>query len=113
MIGRWLIAFVFTQLVEVPLYARALRGDRRPLLATLAIAFGASAITHPVVWFVFPRVVDGFWLRLVLSEVFAVLAEAAYFTACTKMPRPLLVAFAVNMTSVSLGFASRAAFGVP
>jgi hypothetical protein len=38
--GAWLQAFVFTQIVEVPIYMRSMR-------CSVWAAFGASAITHP------------------------------------------------------------------
>jgi hypothetical protein len=43
----WLRAFLFTQLVEMPVYLVLLPVSR-------ARAFAASAVTHPFVWFVFP-----------------------------------------------------------
>ncbi len=122
---RWLLAFAFTQAVEVPIYMRALRG--RP-----AVAFGASAITHPVVWFVIPRV----WVRLylamiavrsdliirsptaryvcmvLLAETFAVLVEAIYLRAW-GLRRALAWSLAANAASLTLGLLSRACFGLP
>jgi hypothetical protein len=44
----WLIAFAFTQAVEVPIYLRAGAGWRA--------AFLASTLTHPFVWFGFSTV---------------------------------------------------------
>ena len=46
-LAHWAFAFVFTQIIEVPIYMRGLRVG--PLKA-----FGASALTHRVVWFVIP-----------------------------------------------------------
>ncbi len=131
---RWLIAFAFTQLVEVPVYARAIEGQRvaRSLPAASAIAFGASLITHPVVWFVIPswwadlylRVIDRApWATIpspmaryvamaVVAETFAVLVEAAYLRAW-RLRRALWWALAANALSLSLGLASRALFGLP
>jgi hypothetical protein len=93
--GAWLEAFALTQLVEVPVYVWLLRADglgagwRRWLWG-----FGASAWTHPAVWFVFPPVVFGLraWVidgpgddavgygwMLGVAEAFAVLGEMAYW----------------------------------
>ena len=47
-LAHWAFAFLFTQVVEIPIYMRGLRVG--PVKA-----FGASAITHPVVWFVIPH----------------------------------------------------------
>jgi hypothetical protein len=105
---RWLSAFAFTQLVEVPIYRRAFG-------CSLLAAFGASAITHPVVWFVIfhPRVPLGYTGKFVLAELFAWLAEAAYFGLAIRVPRALLWAFVANAASVLLALASRALFGGP
>ena len=131
---RWLLAFAFTELVEVPLYARALRGDGavRGLFAASAVGFGASLITHPIVWFAIPRwwvtlylfALDRApWVRIesplaryvamgVLSECFAVCVEALYLRAW-GLRRALVWSLAANALSVTLGLACRAVFGVP
>lgn len=120
----WLYAFLFTQAVEIPIYIYGLRA--RP-----DEAFCASALTHPIVWFVIPTAFERFylavlaphpalwltsgpryWLMVLLAETFAVLAEAAYFRALKKA-RPLRWALIANLSSVSLGLAFRALFGWP
>jgi hypothetical protein len=45
-IALWLAAFTVTQLVEIPIYLRFSVPGR------FWIAFGATGITHPVLWFV-------------------------------------------------------------
>ena len=56
MLGRWLSAFALTQVIEVPIYTRALarREKSASLVRRCALAFGASALTHPIVWFALP-----------------------------------------------------------
>ena len=120
------LAFATTQLVEVPIFALALRSARpsrpsRPLAARAAIAFGASAITHPVVWYVMPRVTlallvlvarGGFSLGVTaatlvygaLAEGFAVVVEAAYLRAF-GVRRALLWALFANAASGLVGTA--------
>ncbi|AKV02117.1 hypothetical protein AKJ09_08780 [Labilithrix luteola] len=108
----WLGAFAFTQAVEVPIYARALR-------CGWARAAGASALTHPIVWFVFPAVAELLsleWLTMVIiAELFAWWAEAAYFRKVARVPWPraLAVSLAANGASVLLGLLSRACFDWP
>jgi hypothetical protein len=131
---RWLIAFAFTQLVEVPVYTRALRRDgvTRSLPLALWVSFGASLVTHPVVWFVIPSWWTTLYLAVIdrapqatlasplaryvamalVAETFAVLVEALYFYAW-GLRRALVWAFAANALSLSLGLASRALFGLP
>jgi hypothetical protein len=122
---HWLVAFAFTQVVEVPIYLRATR--RRPL-----VSFGASAITHPIVWFVIPNVWRELYLACVrldphfviasplaryacmvaLAETFAIGVEAAYLHTFA-VRKPLVWALVANGASVTLGLASRALFGWP
>ena len=72
----WLVAFALTQLVEMPIHARALRDRGR---ARWALAFAASAMTHPFVYFGFPLLlVPNTCAYLLVAESFAVLAEAAW-----------------------------------
>lgn len=103
----WLTAFVFTQLVEIPIYAVALR-------VRLPAAFGASAITHPIVWFViFPFVPLPYLGSIVLAESFAVVVEAIYFRFLLRRPGVWVWALAANGASFGTGLLSRWLFGVP
>lgn len=135
-------AFAITQLVEVPIYVAALgrvartksgtarehgsaRGDvgaRGSPAARGAIAFGASLLTHPVVWFVMPGLarklytacvlpVFGGWalgvmgrtlLYGALAEGFAVGAEALYLRAF-GVRRALAWSVGANAASVVVG----------
>ncbi|MDI1481385.1 hypothetical protein [Polyangium sp. y55x31] len=125
-IARYGVAFVLTQAIEIPIYRRAL--GVRPL-----VAFGASAITHPIVWFVMPNLwrslyvaaihADrrfvlgpvGYYLGYgVLAEGFAVAVEAAYFWKMGITARRAFGwAVAANAVSSLLGQALRAATGWP
>jgi hypothetical protein len=121
---RWLAAFLFTQVVECPIYASALcdrpaRGPRGWALGPrLAAAFGASAFTHPVVWFVIPWLwssldrVGGYWAMVVVAELFAWSAEGLYFRALS-LPRPWAWSLVANAASFGLGLLSRSLFGWP
>ena len=114
----WLSAFGFTQIVECPIYWAAQRGHHRSVAAKLLIAFGASAITHPVVWFVIPRLwlaagrVGGYWGMAVVAEAFAIAVEGAYLSRL-GVKRPFVWALGANLASVTLGLLSRGAFGWP
>jgi hypothetical protein len=109
----WVRAFVFTQLVEVPLYVAALSFTRlcvkKPLWQKLGVAFLCSLVTHPVVWFVFPRIMDAYEdyvLMVIEAETFAVVIEALILRRF-GLRWALLVAFVTNMSSMSLGFLIR------
>jgi len=111
---RWLSAFVFTQLVEIPIY-------RRWFGASVPIAFGASAITHPIVWLVFlhwgRRLGFSFTSRAVAAELFAFVVEAVYFAVVLR-PRPGFArafggSLVANGASLGLGFVAQALFHWP
>jgi hypothetical protein len=120
-IRAWLWAFLFTQAVEVPIWAWALRRRRRaapdrapwPVWLCLAAGFGASAITHPFVWFAFPRYGSRSYLVMVIeAESFAVGVEALY-TGALGLEDALAWSVVANASSLGLGLASRAFFGWP
>jgi p-aminobenzoyl-glutamate transporter AbgT len=102
----WSFAFALTQAIEVPIYTFALR--RRGLGVAAIVGFGASALTHPVVWFVLRPLLEprlGYWPYVASAEVFAWVAEAAYLRALGEpSPRAAGLAFVANATSVAVGF---------
>ena len=100
----WLLAFAFTQAIEIPIYLRA--------GAPLWVAFGASALTHPVVWFAFPRLGAPWGWTVLWAELFAWLAEALWLR-CHGVRRALWWSLAANGASLSLGLLARRLFGVP
>lgn len=123
-VGRWALAFVLTQAIEVPIYVRGLKA--RP-----GVAFAASAITHPVVWWVMPAVWRAAYVaargmdrgfRLgevgyfvgygVVAEGFAVGVEAAWFRMLGYR-RALLWSVLANGASALTGLGLRAVFGWP
>ena len=100
----WLVAFVFTQAIEVPIYMR---------VTTFRAAFLASSVTHPIVWFVFPALWPGGYLSMVVAaELFAWSAEAVWLRA-NRVERAGLWSFIANAASLCIGLALRACFGVP
>ncbi|MFO0587592.1 MAG: hypothetical protein U0441_08635 [Polyangiaceae bacterium] len=115
------LAFAITQIVEVPIYVRALRGaESRTWRRRALIGFGASLSTHPIVWFVMPwaamflyeralrlgcptlDVTGRTWLYGAVAEGFAVIAEALYLKAF-RATRPLLWSLFANAASVVVG----------
>lgn len=109
----WLGAFVFTQVVEVPIYAAAQTGRLR---RRLPIAFAASLITHPFVWFGFPHLGrllgSSYPVTVLVAELFAITVEAV-FLGRMGLRRAWLWAIAANVTSAGLGLMSRHWFGWP
>lgn len=115
---RWLVAFLFTQLIEAPIYARALERPSKAHPAwRWAGALLPSAVTHPVVWFVFPKLVPGNYVMMVLAaEAFAVVVEGGLvWRWAPKLGLRAAMGWSLlaNGLSVSLGFLSRGLFGWP
>lgn len=115
----WLWAFLLTEAVEVPIYLRALLARDDPqrafdrLLPAALVAFGASALTHPIVWFVMPQLIpNNYALMVAVAETFAVLAEAAWLRAF-GLRRALWWALFANAASVLVGLGLRRTFGFP
>jgi hypothetical protein len=118
-VSAWVWAFLLTQTVEVPIYLRALLSREDPERAferwqgALLVAFAASAITHPIVWFVMPRLVSSSYVLMVaIAEAFAVLVEAAWLRGF-GLRRALWWALFANAASVLVGLGLRRAFGWP
>lgn len=122
----WRDAFLFTQLVEVPVYVLAMRHALRtgwlerprtlPFQALLA--FGASAITHPMVWYLIPNVASpyrSYTAYLITAETFAVVVEAFYFYSfhAAWLGRAFVWSLLANALSAGLGELSRALFRWP
>jgi len=127
MVKDWFLAFVFTQVLEVPIYYVALarrEGAReRDQVWRVGFAFLASMATHPYVWFVIPslfysRMWDSWtfswpWLQewqytlfFVAAESFAVVAEGLLLMGL-RVPRPFLWALAANAFSAFSGLLLR------
>jgi hypothetical protein len=109
-VGRWAIHFALTQAVELPIYALGLRAMSRR--KRLAVGFGASALTHPWLWFVLPPLLRPFMsygVYLVLVETAIAIVEALYLAG---MGLALRRAFAwsalANGASLLTGFALHA-----
>ncbi|HEX2749389.1 MAG TPA: hypothetical protein VHM91_15375 [Verrucomicrobiales bacterium] len=78
---EWAYAYALTQLIEVPVYlvaARKLPAPRRWLYA-----LGASTLTHPVLWFLFPWpappvMMSDYVTVFLCGEGWVVIAEACW-----------------------------------
>ena len=122
-VEHFAVAFAFTQVIEIPLYLRWAR--LRP-----GAAFGASLITHPIVWFALPALWASLYLAGVyplvgeldrtsyalgygaIAETFAILVEALYLR-CLGAPRPFRTALLVNAISAAIGTATHVLTGWP
>jgi len=114
----WAWAFALTLAVEVPLYvllARAGRGGAVPGLARLVLAAAASsAVTHPLLWFAWPRVVGGYAACVVSGEILVVVVETVVFGSLARpVPwlRCLACSLVANAASLVAGLVLRAVGG--
>jgi hypothetical protein len=105
----WLMAFLATVAVEGPIVVVLTRGHPTPAWRRALIAIFAQLVTHPLVWFVFPRLV-GLTGRssLALSELWAWLAEAAFYAVVLpglSPARTLGISALANAASIMVGLA--------
>lgn len=105
-IKAWALAFLITQAIEVPVYALGLR--RRGWGLAMLLGAGASALSHPLVWFVIQPVMEGrttFAAFVVVAELFAWTSEAVYLRlADVSWRRSAVLALIANAASVTLGW---------
>ena len=105
--GAWLLAFLVTVAVEAPVVLVLTRGSEIGVARRLALVVFAQLATHPLVWFVFPRLVgltgNG---AATLSELWAWLAEAAFYALVLRgvsVTRALGISALANGASVAAG----------
>jgi len=75
-------------------------------LRKISIVFGASLITHPMVWFVFPQIRDeggfSYGEYLLMAESYAYGVEALYYYAF-RVQHPILLSVIANTCSFLTG----------
>lgn len=103
MLRDWLVAFTLTQMLEMPIYFKASKSWR--------IGFFASAMTHPLVWFVFPLLPIDYWPMVACAEVFAVVGEALWLKL-NDVKHPFWWSLAANGFSFTTGLIIRETTGL-
>lgn len=94
---HWLIAFLLTLGVELPVVWLVLRRETSPG-RILAACLAANLMTHPVVWFLLPRLFSSYLSYLIVAELGAFLAEALVYRAAL---RPLSWRMAVSASALA------------
>ena len=94
----WLASFALALLLELPLVALALPAASRAR-GVLASIVG-NAVTHPLLWFVFPRVLP-LGAAVVVGELVAVVVEGSAIKLIARISfrRAMLLSLAVNLYS--------------
>lgn len=102
----WLRAFALTLVVELPIFVLVVRGEVPAWRACLAGAAG-SCLTHPLLWFVWSRLVSDYTLYITSGELLVAVIETLTFYAIAR-PIPLRMAlaasFLANGASYGAGF---------
>lgn len=96
----WIVAFVLTLLVEVPLWVLMI--DRGALVWRLCFAVAVNTLTHPLLW----AVASGQgWGVIVLLECMVAAVEGALMAGVWRLGwlRSVLTALIVNASSVLVG----------
>ena len=101
----WSYSFLFTLAVEIPIYVLVARRSVPARRAALAAAL-CSAVTHPLLWFVWPRFFKHYTTYIVSGELIVAVVEALIFWAVAR-PKRFLTAvaasFLANAGSYGLG----------
>jgi hypothetical protein len=105
--GAWLLAFLVTVAVEAPVVLPLTRDTDAGVARRLTLIVFAQLATHPLVWFVFPRLVgltgQG---AATLAELWAWLAEAVFYALVLRrlsFVRALAISALANGASVVAG----------
>jgi hypothetical protein len=111
LLAAWAWAFGRTLLVEVPLVLLlvwALRDGERPTLSRAALAaMIGSAVTHPLLWFAWSRVVHDYSSYLLSGELLVVAIEALllwWLARPLPLRRCLGISLVVNGASIAVGW---------
>ena len=107
----WLLAFLLSLAVEAPLYVLVSRGRCAWPRAALAGAAG-TCLTHPLLWFVWVRLVSDYATYIISGEILVALIETVVFWRLARVDLRTAVAasFLANAASVLVGLALRATF---
>lgn len=99
----WLTAFVWTLAIELPIYTLAIGRCLPRWWSVVALVVAINAVTHPMLWFVFPRL-EPTWWYLVAGELTVTAIEIALVAIATRRPaRALAAACLANLASLAAG----------
>ena len=99
MFVTWLKLFILAQLIELPIYYKLIEAHN---VKKLLLGFGASAITHPLLWFMMPWDSAPFLLLLVIGEA-AVFIVEGIFLKSFGIKNPFYISTLANSASMITG----------
>lgn len=104
----WLVAFLLTLTVEVPIASFLLRRAEPDRLRLVIVVVFANLATHPIVWYVITQpFLIGTWEYVLVAEAWAVAAEAVFYAVVFRgvtASRALAVAVVANAASFLVGW---------
>jgi len=104
----WLKSFIFTLIIEAPFYV--LLGRKAvPWWRALLAGAACSCVTHPALWFLWPRVIHVYKLYILSGEILVCIIETFIFYALArpiKLSRAVAASFIANAASYGLGVLS-------
>jgi hypothetical protein len=109
-IADWLRMFALTLGVELAVATPLLRPIEARLWRRIAAVCLANLASHPLVWFVFPGAGLSYATRVGLSELWALLVEAAAYVLVwptLRWRRALLASLCANGASVAAGLVAQ------
>lgn len=102
----WIMAFTLTQVIEITVGMLFWKDKEVSSARKICILFGASLITHPMVWFIFPQIRDeggfSYGEYLWMAESYAYGVEALYYYAF-RIKRPIVLSVITNSCSFLTG----------
>ena len=106
LLGLWFLSLLFTWVVEIPVFVQLVRGTVPWPRAAIAGAAG-TLLTHPLLWFVWPRIVGPDYTVYVGSgELTVGVVESLTFFALARPVsfwRAVSTSFLANAASYGLG----------
>ncbi len=98
----WAQAFVWTMILELPVYVAFLRRETGVARA-VGLVMLVNLVTHPLIWLA-PRF-EPFWAWLLVAESIVVVSEASLLVATMRRRVGLafVAAFAANLFSTLVG----------
>jgi len=107
--AAWVLAFVLTLLIEIPVFAIAARllekgrAPRTPLWRLLVAGAAGTCVTHPLLWFAWPHLFDDYSAYIVSGELLVSVIETGTFYLVAR-PVRLSTAAAASFLANGMSF---------
>jgi hypothetical protein len=107
----WFSSFVFTLVVEVPLFVfvarlRSRQADRAPIWRLVVAAAAGTCFTHPFLWFAWSQIIPDYGVYILSGELLVAIIESFTFFAIARPSRfytAFAASFIANGCSYGLG----------